>query len=291
MPELYETEEFTRNQIPIRIFNHYFEGKDIFTPAHWHQNVEFNLTTGGRIQHMVDGELLEHQPGDVVIVNSGVLHSNHWIAPTDYFEGVTVQVSKAFLDQWLSSRLSFQAPDKAEECEELIAVLLKFGQLKSQLCDVDTSYGEADKNETMTQLIQLQLMATLFQLLSVLKAYCSVEKTLDHQRDIRSSETLKEIVNYIDGHYQETVSLASVAAAFHYTPAYLSRIFKSRMGMKFHDYLQYKRLHSCISVMRNHPDRQLAALALDNGFPNVKSFIETFKKHFDCTPSEWLKKE
>lgn len=289
MPELYETEEFTSNQIPIRIFNHYFEGKDIFTPAHWHQNVEFNLTTGGRIQHMVGGELVEHQSGDLLIVNSGVLHGNHWIEATDFFEGVTVQISKQFLEEWAGMKVHFIIPQDEKIHETLINTILKFGQLNIEMHELKTN--QSNLNESAMQLINLQLMATLFQLVYVLKSACTVDETLEQKRHVKSSETLKDIVNYIDAHYQETISLASVADHFHYTSAYLSRIFKTRMGMKFHDYLQYKRLHSCVSVMRKTRDVQLAALALEHGFPNVKSFIETFKKHFDCTPSEWLKKE
>ena len=55
MSELYESEDFIYNRIPIRIFNHCFDGIEIFTPTHWHRNIEFNLVTCGRIRRIVDG--------------------------------------------------------------------------------------------------------------------------------------------------------------------------------------------------------------------------------------------
>ena len=96
MPELYESEDFIYNRIPIRIFNHCFDGVEIFTPAHWHRNIEFNLVTRGRIRRIVDGIQYDQKEGDFFVVNSGELHADHWMEETDHFEGITVQISKKF---------------------------------------------------------------------------------------------------------------------------------------------------------------------------------------------------
>lgn len=51
MSELYEEEQFIYNQVPVRVFHHEFHGADIYTPLHWHRNIEFNLVTGGADLH------------------------------------------------------------------------------------------------------------------------------------------------------------------------------------------------------------------------------------------------
>lgn len=84
MPELYESEDFIYNRIPIRIFNHCFDGIEIFTPTHWHRNIEFNLVTCGRIRRIVDGIQYDQTEGDIFIVNSGEIHADHWIDETDH---------------------------------------------------------------------------------------------------------------------------------------------------------------------------------------------------------------
>ncbi|WP_024864342.1 AraC family ligand binding domain-containing protein [Butyrivibrio sp. FCS014] len=110
MAEHYESEAFIYNQVPVRIFNHSFDGTDIFTSLHWHRNVEFNLTTEGRIKMNIDGKNMQLLPGDWCIVNSGELHSNHWIEPTDHFGGICVQISKSFLDRWIGEGVRFDLP-------------------------------------------------------------------------------------------------------------------------------------------------------------------------------------
>lgn len=48
---------------------------------------------------------------------------------------------------------------------------------------------------------------------------------------------------------------------------------------------------NCVEMMKIHPEMQLTVIALNNGFPNIKSFIETFKRFYGCTPSAWMKKK
>lgn len=63
MSELYENEIFIYNHVPVRVLIHSFDGENIFTPLHWHRNIEFNITTAGRILYNIDGQDEEHRPG------------------------------------------------------------------------------------------------------------------------------------------------------------------------------------------------------------------------------------
>ena len=85
------------------------------------------------------------------------------------------------------------------------------------------------------------------------------------------------------------MDLAGVAAHFNYTPTYLSRMFKEHVGRNFYQYLQNVRLMNCVEEMKDDDNVRLMECALNHGFPNAKSFIQTFKKTFGCTPSEWMK--
>lgn len=281
MPELYENEPFVNNKIPIRIFNHSFDGESIFTVTHWHRNIEFNMVTAGRIQRVVDGQNIDQFPGDIVIVNSGLLHADHWIEPNDHFEGITVQISKSFIDYWIGKDAWFQMPDDPEAVQTLRKFLSLFGDIKRQ--------KDTLEDPLQLDLLKYRTMQLLFQLLSLLRVSFLTKNQKVNERTLKSVGAVKDIINYIDQHYTENLSLSQVAEEFHYTPAHLSRLFKEHIGTKFHDYLQHVRLMNCVEVMKQQPDIQLTSCALNHGFPNIKSFIETFKRYFGCTPSVWLK--
>lgn len=281
MPELYENEPFVNNKIPIRIFNHSFDGESIFTVTHWHRNIEFNMVTAGRIRRVVDGQNIDQSTGDIVIINSGLLHADHWIEPNDHFEGITVQISKSFIDYWIGKDAWFQMSDDPEAIQTLRKFLSLFGDIKRQ--------KDTLEDPLQLDLLKYRTMQLLFQLLSLLRVSFLTQNQKVNERTLKSVGTIKDIINYIDQHYTENLSLSQVAEEFHYTPAHLSRLFKEHIGTKFHDYLQHVRLMNCVEVMKQQPDIQLTTCALDHGFPNIKSFIETFKRYFGCTPSAWLK--
>lgn len=112
----------------------------------------------------------------------------------------------------------------------------------------------------------------------------------DNRRS-KAISNIKQIVNYIDEHYSEEINLSSVAEQFHYSTAHLSRMFKDHIGFNFHEYPQNVRLMHCVNLLKENNNILLTDCAMNNGFPNIKSFIHTFKKYFGCTPSEWLKNQ
>lgn len=271
MPELYQSEEFIYRRVPIEVFNHSFKGTDIYTVLHWHRNIEFNLTTEGRIRATVDGVSQDQYPSDWYIVNSGELHGNRWIGEDDIFKGVTVQISKEFIDSWLGEGIRFSAPSSESAKKEIEAVLRQFGEyLKRE--DTD----------------DLEKMELVFRFMQLLKKYCISEQQTDRKRE-KLMSSIREIVNYIDENYTDEIDLNSTAEQFHYSPAHLSRMFKEHIGFNFHAYLQSVRVMHSVEDMKKDPQIRLIDVSSHNGFPNVKSFITAFKKTFGCTPSEWLK--
>lgn len=272
MSELYENELFIYNQVPVRVFRHNFDSAAIYTPLHWHRNIEFNLVTKGRIRMIVDGNAMEMYPGMWCVVNSSELHSNHWIDIEDHFEGIAVQISKSFMDSWMGTNTYFVHPADPDAAKEIENTLLTFGEYYTR---------ETTNN--------LEKMEHVFHFLILLQKYC-VNGKVTNEENRKNINNVKSIIHYIDEHFQESLNLADISEKFHYTSAHFSRMFKEHMGYNFYAYIQNVRLMHCVDEMKENPDVRLLDCAIRNGFPNVKSFIETFKKSFGCTPSEWMKK-
>lgn len=269
---LYEQENYNVTQVPARIFNHVYHGEDIFTGLHWHRGVELNLVTEGRILYNVDGKPREMNAGDWNIINSGQLHANSWVDREDTFKGVAVIISKSFLDKWMGKEVTFEMTADAEAEKEIARTIFELGKLKQE--------------ENSFQLIRM--MEKLYHLLYLIGEFCSVERNIK-ERKSNTLENVKQIINYIDEHYKENITLAMVAERFHYSQAHLSRVFKEHIGHNFYDYLQNVRLLNAVSSIKDNENVLLTECALENGFPNVKSFINTFKRMYGCTPSQWKK--
>lgn len=274
MVAFYEKEEFVRDPVPIRLFYHSYTDDHVFTPIHWHQSVEITLILAGETVHCIDGNNIICGPNDFCIVNSGVIHSNHTIEIQPEIRGITLQISIAFIESWLGKDVIFCIPQDTSEQMQIRDLILKI----------------AEESRCQDEFHNLRQMELTLRLLVTLSRSC-VKKDKDTPQGAGDFQRFKELLDYIEKHYQEQLSLDALADRFGYSPAYLSRSFKKHVGYNFSRHVQMIRMNAVVADMREHSDKSILNCATDHGFPNVKSFIHTFKQEYGCTPSQWRKKK
>lgn len=72
-------------------------------------------------------------------------------------------------------------------------------------------------------------------------------------------------------------------------PGFRCTISRERNAIKtFHTYLNDIRMVHALTDMENYGVTETEA-ALNNGFANVKSFIQTFKRNYKCTLSQYVR--
>lgn len=103
------------------------------------------------------------------------------------------------------------------------------------------------------------------------------------------SRFLTEINSFLDVHYAEPFSLSTVAEHFNYTPNYFCRYFKQTIGLTFWEYYTLYRLEKAVQFMSEHPKTNISTVSAAAGFKNVRSFNESFKRFYHCTPSQHRK--
>ena len=120
-----------------------------------------------------------------------------------------------------------------------------------------------------------------YRLLHLLDAYFRI--SLD-QADGESRT--KVICSYIEQNYTEELSLQTLADLFHFTPTYLSRMFKSCMGENLVPYLSQVRLRHAVEELVSTDDT-VTQIALNNGFSSVGSFYTFFRRIYGQKPLEY----
>ena len=131
------------------------------------------------------------------------------------------------------------------------------------------------------------LMSKIYEILALFSVGC-IKKDVSYSIPSRQEIHLAtSYADYIEKHYQEDISLTDVAEHFQYTSSYFSRHFKETLGVNFLSYLSIVRVGHAAEQLANGQEN-LTTCAFDNGFPNIKSFINTFKKMYGCTPGVFL---
>lgn len=95
-----------------------------------------------------------------------------------------------------------------------------------------------------------------------------------------------QVQEYIDRHFTEPISVASLAQRFFISPSYLSHGFKEWTGHSPQQYLLLCRLSYARELLRT-TDRSVAQIAAACGFGDESNFIRSFKKACGLPPNRY----
>lgn len=270
MAQLYESFNDLFSLLPVKIYRHNLKGNNIYSPLHWHRSLEITVTLTGSIRFNTGSNNFDFGESDWILVNSCELHSCRYINSTDVFLGISIIISLPLIEKWLGKNLFFYNPEISE--------------LTTRIKVIATELYYLDEKSPNYSLI---LMSRVYEILYLLAQNCinsDRKYSICHDKELTVATNF---IDYIEQHYRENLTLNSVAEHFKYSSSYFSRLFKEALGVNFHSYLNFVRVyHAADQLASGH--QNLSACAFDNGFPNTKSFINTFKKLYGCTPSSYL---
>lgn len=101
---------------------------------------------------------------------------------------------------------------------------------------------------------------------------------------------LRTAVGYILEHFNEDISLGSVAEYVGLSPSYLSQVFKNRLGMTFSRYLGDFRLRYATELLRT-TEMSITEVCYCSGYRDLSHFLRSFSKKYGITPLKYRKKE
>lgn len=108
--------------------------------------------------------------------------------------------------------------------------------------------------------------------------------------DDRSGSLIKRIVEYVDGHYREHLSLELLAGRFNISLSYLSRQFKAETGISFSQYMTDKRIVYAAYLLE-HTRLSMTEISEMAGWQDVFYFSKVFKKHRGISPLNYRKEK
>jgi len=120
------------------------------------------------------------------------------------------------------------------------------------------------------------------------EAFCEWIQTLDALLDEppRYSHRIKNVINYLHENYYLDIGLQSIANLFDIHKVHLARIFKAETGTTLIDYLNTLRIQKA-KLLLYISDYKINDIVYIVGYNNPQNFYTLFKKHVDCSPTEY----
>lgn len=110
------------------------------------------------------------------------------------------------------------------------------------------------------------------------------------KKDIAATDSMKDIVKkaaaWIDDHFTEELTLASIAERYHVESSYFSRVFRQETGVNLILYITKKRIEKSREYIRES-DRNLTEIAFMVGYDDYTYFSRVFKKNEGISPREY----
>lgn len=117
------------------------------------------------------------------------------------------------------------------------------------------------------------------------RKYCLLAK--NHNLSEYSYLT-RSIINYVSLHLSEELTLSVISGRLDKNPSYVSGHFQKEMGESLTEYIHKERIRASIRLF-NTTDCSVAEAANSVGIHDLGYFTRLFKKHVNCTPSQYKK--
>ena len=101
-----------------------------------------------------------------------------------------------------------------------------------------------------------------------------------------ATPVLRSVLDYIDSHLDQTLTLNDIAALAQYSPYHFGRCFRNSTGHSLHQYVLTHRLEKAKHLIE-HTDLGIAEVALRTGFSDHSHLTSQFRRAFHVTPAKY----
>lgn len=120
----------------------------------------------------------------------------------------------------------------------------------------------------------------------VLNYFAQVAQELSQKKEQHYWKIAEQIVNYIEDHYSEEITLKTIASKFYYSPNHLGVLFKEVTGKTFHDYLTQVRMRVAAQLLKEG-SMYVYEVANRVSYKNTIAFSNQFRREFGVKPAEY----
>ncbi|MCL2834710.1 MAG: AraC family transcriptional regulator [Treponema sp.] len=283
----HEEEQFDLS-FPFRAWDSY--KAPFWFPLHWHEPLELLYILKGKLNFSLDGKSRECRQGDIIVIDSGLVHG--FFDPQPETLARIFQFGRSLVDEALNGLRDnqiFTAQDRPIFKRKAVIS----GSLDPGLYSgIENLLAEIfSENEKKLPGYKLAVKSGLYELtLKLLRGIpheiSPVLKTsAGAGAEKNGTQYLERIFSFLLNHYNRPqLSLDDAAAEAGLSRFYLSRFLKEKTGQGFHDHLTLLRMRNAEKYLTGS-DIPIIEVAFLSGFQSLATFNRIFKSQTGLTPS------
>jgi AraC-like DNA-binding protein len=258
---------------------------------HCHQGMEFLYVHQGNGQMVINSQVYKIQPGTLLYLQPYQLHHIQVeVHPDAPFERTILSLEPSIFESYFASFSHLNAYFQYlwnNKLEDQALHQLDNNSFISQLFQhyyAGFSNYQLDAKQQNFALLLLQVFHFLYA-----QGFGNPTESgngLNPQRQLRYSE---KIMNWLEEHYADEISLDTLAEHLHISKYYVSRIFKQETGATLMDYILARRVRQACQLLITS-NKGIEQISIEVGMNNFPYFCQAFKKLVGTTPMKYRKK-
>ena len=257
---------------------------------HWHDFLEVVYIHEGRMSVYVDGTVFEGRQGDIVVINSGLVHGFFGVE-AEYRRMSIFQFGLELFDRFLPDlrdrgvqKLVFDRktfislePDNDKPDHDLCK------KLESLLLAIRNEYYQKEEGYHLAIKSSLYEIALVY--LRKFPAKTPIPKeVVKHNYNQQILERVFAFIHSNFGNSNITLEHAADAAAL--SKYYFTRFFKAQTGQTFHTYLSQVRINHAKEFLAEY-DLPITEISYYCDFSSIKTFNRIFRTFTGVAPSTY----
>lgn len=249
-------------------------------PLHWHKEFEIIRVLSGHFHLFLANTEYVLSSGDIAFVSSGTLHRGD--PDRCLYECIVFDLNmlRRYSGDGVGARIvpilsgsmtvdRYHRANSAEFCKTADALF--------------------DCLRAASEYYELSVYGLLFTLFAQLYASGAIHPVSGRHRNDRRNEAMIAILNWIELHYKEQITLEQLASISGMNEKYLCHLFKEFTDHTPIDYINRLRIEqACHEIHSNR--LSITEAAYESGFNDLSYFSRTFRKYKGFSPSAYRRR-
>lgn len=250
---------------------------------HHHDFFEVYFLISGDVTYTIESRQYQLLPGDILLISPQELHQICVRPEMSSYERYVLWIDPKLLQQFstedtdLALHLDRSAPRRSNLLHTRPEQASHLQRLLDQL------WEESDSGQYGADVMQQSLLRQFLVLINRLAAgHQELLEAVTH-----SSQAVSDVVDYINLHYSQPLSLEQLAAQVYVSKYHLSHEFNRLVGTSVYRYIQKKRLLIARQLLAQgkRPNQVFDAC----GFTDYAGFYRAFRNEYGISPREYIR--
>lgn len=247
---------------------------------HHHDFYEVYLLISGDVTYTVEGQLIHVYPGDILLISPQELHQVFIRSDSSIYERLVLWISPHLAEQLSSQDTALNqvlCSSRPGYRNKLRPTADEYAYIRSLM---EMLYQEARQERFGADLLCRSLLT------QVLVAINRLAEEVNTSKEDIFIGTVSRITEYINRHYNEPITLDTLADRFYLSKYHLSHAFKEQVGTSIYRYVIKKRLQVARELLAKGDKPSQICTAC--GFNDYVGFYRAFKAEYGISPREFI---